>query len=309
LSAEPTLEELLEVQAYFRLPSPALVEKDFYVVKALAAIAGVELETLHLRLVFGGGTALSRAHRLVQRMSEDIDLRIVVDSNRPGRGTLRRLRARITEALLGAGFKFDPDDPAYRKTGNETRYTIYRLPYEPLTTGAGALRPTIQIETAVWPLYRPAVELRVISFVAEALRRPPEVTTIECVSILETAADKFVALTRRAGAELAGLVAEPDPTLVRHLHDLHALREHYDPAEVAALAREVMLADAAAYGNQFPAYRENPLRETLRAVEGLAADPGYARRYEEFQRLMVYGAKVEYAMCIGTLRDLAGQVR
>jgi hypothetical protein len=74
---------------------------------------------------------------------------------------------------------------------------------------------------------------------------------------------------------------------VRHLHDLHALREHYDPAEVAALAREVMLADAEAYGNQFPAYREDPMRETLRAVEGLAADPGYPRRYGDFERSMV----------------------
>jgi hypothetical protein len=258
LSAELTLEELLESRRNFGLPSTALVEKDFYVVRALAAIAAVELEPLPLRLVFGGGTALSRAHRLIRRMSEDIDLRIVVDNDRPGRGTLRRLRARITEALLGAGFKFDPDDPAYRKTGNATRYTVYRLPYEPLATGEGALRPTIQIETAVWPLYRPAVELPVISFVAEALQRPPEIAKIECVSILETAADKFVALTRRAGAELAGLVTEPDPTLVRHLHDLYALRRHYNPAEVAALAREIMLADAAAYGNQFPAYRENP---------------------------------------------------
>ena len=74
MSGEPTLEELLEVQAYFGLPSPALVEKDFYVVRALAAITAVETEGLPLRLVFGGGTALSRAHRLVRRMSEDIDL-------------------------------------------------------------------------------------------------------------------------------------------------------------------------------------------------------------------------------------------
>jgi Nucleotidyl transferase AbiEii toxin, Type IV TA system len=160
----------------------------------------------------------------------------------------------------------------------------------------------------VWPLRRAAVERPVISFVAEALRRTPEIASTACVSILETAADKFVGLTRRAGAELAGL-DEPDPTLVRHLHDLHALREHYDAVEVIALAREVMLADAEAYGNQFPAYRENPVRETLRAVEGLAVDPGYVRRYGEFQRLMVYGAKVEYAICIGTLRDLAGQLR
>jgi hypothetical protein len=48
-------------------------------------------------------------------------------------------------------------------------------------------------------------------------------------------------------------------------------------------------ADAAAYGNQFPAYRENPMQETLRAVEGLSADAGYARQCGEFQRLMVYG--------------------
>jgi hypothetical protein len=124
------------------------------------------------------------------------------------------------------------------------------------------------------------------------LQRPPEVATIECVSIIETAADKFVALARRAGAELAGLVATPDPTLVRHLHDLHALRAHYDPAEVPALAREIMVADAAAYGNQFPAYWEDPMRETLRAGEGLAAEAGYSRQYRGFQRLMVYAVRL-----------------
>jgi predicted nucleotidyltransferase component of viral defense system len=78
----------------------------------------VEIQGLPLRLVFGGGTALRRAHRLVQRMSEDIDLRIAVDNNRSARGAPRRLRARVTEALLGVGFKFDPTDRAYRRTQN-----------------------------------------------------------------------------------------------------------------------------------------------------------------------------------------------
>jgi hypothetical protein len=67
------------------------------------------------------------------------------------------------EALLGASFNFDPEDPAYHKTGNETRYTIYRLPYETTVIGEGALRPTIQIETAVWPLRVPAIELPLMS--------------------------------------------------------------------------------------------------------------------------------------------------
>ena len=35
---KPSLQDLLEVQKRFELPSPVLVEKDWYVVTALAAI-------------------------------------------------------------------------------------------------------------------------------------------------------------------------------------------------------------------------------------------------------------------------------
>jgi hypothetical protein len=38
LNDRPTLQELIEVQRRFGLPDPALVEKDWLVVKALAAI-------------------------------------------------------------------------------------------------------------------------------------------------------------------------------------------------------------------------------------------------------------------------------
>ncbi|MCC6778380.1 MAG: nucleotidyl transferase AbiEii/AbiGii toxin family protein [Hyphomicrobiales bacterium] len=88
LNDRPSLQDLLEIQEHFGLPSPALVEKDWYVVKALAAIAIAD--TAPFRLVFGGGTALSRAHGLIQRMSEDIDLRIV-GVDKPTRGELRKL--------------------------------------------------------------------------------------------------------------------------------------------------------------------------------------------------------------------------
>lgn len=127
MSGEPTLEELLEVQAFLGLPSPALVEKDFHVVRALAAIAA--LDTTPLRLIFGRGTSLSRAYRLVRRMSEDIDLRIVAGQGAPPRGALRRLRTAVTQALLDAGFNFDPEDRAYRVTDNQSRRTVYYLPY------------------------------------------------------------------------------------------------------------------------------------------------------------------------------------
>ena len=305
MSDKPSLQELLEVQAYFGLPSLPLVEKDWYVVKALAAIAAAD--TVPFRLVFGGGTALSRAHRLIRRMSEDIDLKIVGDEE-PTQPALRRLRDTITEALLAAGFGFDPNNTAHRDSGNQSRYTIYHLPYAPIAAGEGALRPEIQIETAVWPLRRPAVMLPVISFVAEAFKRPPEVASIACVSITQTAAEKFVALTRRTAAEIADAGGPRDATQVRHAYDLHVMRGHYDPAEVAALAREVMPHDAEVFGHQFPAYRANPMAETLRAMQALELDPNYARRYSEFRRLMVYGDRIDYAACIDTLKELTEQL-
>jgi hypothetical protein len=75
LSDKLSLQDLLEVQKHFGLPNPALVEKDWYVVKAIAAIAAID--TSPFQLVFNGGTALGRAYRLIGRMSEDIDLKII----------------------------------------------------------------------------------------------------------------------------------------------------------------------------------------------------------------------------------------
>lgn len=305
MNDKPSLQDLLEVQRHFGLPSPALVEKDWYVVKALAALATANVAPF--QLVFSGGTALSRAYRLIRRMSEDIDLKIVstVPTARSG---LRHLREIVTHALLNAGFEFDPESSRYRESGNGSRYTLYRLPYSAVVAGEGALRPEIQIETAVWPLRRTAVERPVISFVAEALKSTPEVAAIPCVALPEVAAEKFVALTRRAGAELADAGGTRDQTLVRHVYDLHMIKAHYDLAEVALLALEIMVADAAAYGHQFPAYRENPVAETLRAVAGLGASPGFADRYEAFQRNMVYGERVDFETAIASVTALSAQV-
>ena len=260
------------------------------------------------RLALSGGTALSRAHRLIRRMSEDIDLKIVSDGprSRPG---LRKLRDTVTRALLCAGFQFDPENAAHRESGNASRYTVYRLPYTPQVTGEGALRPEIKIETAVWPLRLPSIERSVTSFWAEALKQPAEAPSIPCVALVETIAEKFVALTRRAGAELSDVDAPHDKTLVRHVYDLHVARPHYDPAGVIALARDIMRADIEAYGHQFPAYGENPVAETLRAVGGLSTDGRFASDYAAFLRDMVYGEAPDFKTALAAVSALADGLR
>ncbi len=306
MNDRPTLADILEVQRQFRLPLPELVEKDWYVVRALAAIA--EADTGPLRLVFGGGTALSRAHGLLQRMSEDLDLKIVGDGP-PSRTALRGLRETITAKLIAAGFEFVPTNPNHRKSNFENRYTLYRLPYAPLAAGQGPLRPEIKIETSAWPLRRPTVAKPVRSFIAEAFKRPAEVPQIACVAIVETAAEKFVALTRRGGAELAGIQQRRDPTLVRHIYDLWMIREHFALDEAAELAGEIMQADAETYGHQFPAYRDDPQAETLRAVEAIGNDPSFAANYAALLRDMVYGAAPDFGTALTILQSLAERIK
>jgi predicted nucleotidyltransferase component of viral defense system len=199
LNGRPTLEELLEIQAHFGLPNAALVEKDWYVVKALAAITARDLSPF--RLVFGGGTALSRAHGLIHRMSEDIDLKVISDA-KPSRSQLGNLRDHITDAILVAGLTFDPQNPEHRRSMYKNKFVRYQLFYAPIIKGEGALRPEIQIDTLTIQARRPTTERPVRSFIAQGYDRPAEVASIACSAIAESAAEKLVALTRRAGADL-----------------------------------------------------------------------------------------------------------
>ena len=169
LSDRPTLEQLLEVQEHFGLPGPALVEKRLVRHERWRRLPPSTPATS--RLVFGGGTALSRAYGLTRRMSEDVDLKIVREKA-PSRGELRKLRADITDALLAAGFVFDPENEAHRKTMYEGRYTKYQQPYQADRRRQGnSLGPMSRSRPRSGRCVREAVEKSVISFVAEAYGR------------------------------------------------------------------------------------------------------------------------------------------
>jgi hypothetical protein len=305
LNADPTT--LAEVQAYFGLQSVTPIEKDWQVVRAIRALAAVD--TAPFRLVFGGGTALARAHKLIRRMSEDVDFKIVPVADAPTSGAaLRRqlgaLRDGVSRSLMEAGFVLDSSMPRSR---NENRYMLYQLPYEG-DVSAAHLRPTIQVELTYSPLRLPAVRMPVASFVAEAFSHQPEVDSVECVAIAETAAEKLVSLTRRTAMQLAGLSRDDDTALIRHVYDLHVLREHYDPSVVSALADEIVHQDGIIFANQYPAYRDQPMVETRKAVEALAAEPIYRERYAAFQRNMVYGNHADYTSALATVEGLVRQL-
>jgi predicted nucleotidyltransferase component of viral defense system len=298
--------DLRPVADYFGLPGPGPVAKDFVVVRAIRAL--VALNVAPFALVFGGGTALARAHKLVRRMSEDVDFKFIPTPAAPvSHSGLRRqrsvLRDRVTAALQAAGFAFDPKDAI--RSRDENGYTIYQLPYA--AEGAGnELRSTIQIELKHTTLRLPGVVLPVSSFVAEALNRAPEVSAIACASVTETAAEKLVSLMRRTAMDLAGLSRDFDPALVRHIYDLHVLRDHVDRGTVIRLACDIAAADAEEFRNQYPAYHADIAGETQKALDALRTDPVHRVRYDGFVAAMVYGERVEFDAALETVADLVG---
>ena len=84
------------------------VEKDYHVTQAIAALTAVENE--FFALVFQGGTCLSKAYKLIARMSEDVDFRVVqkksaqVLGKEARRKKLRHFRHDLIHALKDAGF-------------------------------------------------------------------------------------------------------------------------------------------------------------------------------------------------------------
>jgi hypothetical protein len=135
------------------------------------------------------------------------------------------------------------------------------------------------------------------------------VPDIPCVAIKQTAAEKFVGLTRRVGVEMADTGRERDATLMRHIYDLHVIRPHYDPAEVAAMALPIMEHDADEFGQHLPAYRGDPVAETLRALTGLQGDVDYARSFAHLLDDMVYGKRIAFETALATLAEVAAQLK
>ena len=295
---------LRTVADYFGLVGTAPVEKDLHVVRAIRAVTSIDAHPF--TLVFGDGTALARAHKIVRRMSEDVDFKVVPRPATPvSRNGLRRalgkLGDQVTQSLLDAGFVFDPKDSACKHSQNENRYTVWQIPYG--SAGQG-LRPTTQIELTYTSLRLPAVTLPVSSFVTEAHRHPPEIPALSCVSVTQTAAEKLVALTRRTAMDLAGLSRDADPALVRHIYDLHLMRGFVDHDVVAGMAKEIAAADAVEFRNQYPAYHADIAGETRKALDALSTDPVHRARYTEFVAAMVYGEKAEFAYALATVSTM-----
>lgn len=304
--------DLEAVQDFYNFTGVSVIEKDLEIIKVLRIFSDIQVDGL--QFVFAGGTCLSRAHRLVSRMSEDLDIKIVLDEEaaRSSSGRQRKvlgcLKSRLLAELGKVGLRLDGNDEQSLTARNNNRCVEYKLTYDRQTNDASALDPRIKLETVVSVLRRQVVERSVSSLAAEAYQHEPEVSTIACVSVAETAAEKVVSLTRRVAAKLESNSDHFDNRIIRHIYDLHMIRSGIDLAEVGSMAREIADQDARQFARQHPAYAADPQMATRRALEALSDDPAHEEEYERFVRQMVYGEKIEFHEAMTTVNEIAASL-
>lgn len=264
----------------------AFIEKDWFVTQVIKILAGSMFQDFSI--VFTGGTCLSKAHKLIERFSEDIDFRVLAPSLKglstsKVKTTLSNFKKHIV-ALLEQHFEVLNIDA---RNGNK-QITI-NLAYPTVAEPSDALRPHIKLELTLSDLRLPSFSLPVSSFINEVTGEAPEVETIACISPVENAADKLSAMVWRIPARIRG-EGDKQPDVVRHLHDIAKLCEIALAHEsFKDLAIQIIESDT----NRSETLAELSVQDKLNAViQILESDPKYPQEYNSFVKQMAYNDEV-----------------
>ncbi|WP_373516113.1 nucleotidyl transferase AbiEii/AbiGii toxin family protein [Persicitalea sp.] len=296
---------LIEEVALVKGVSEAFIEKDWYATQVIKLLT--QPPQRDFILVFTGGTALSKAHRLIHRFSEDIDFRVLAptldgQNNSQIRKAMSGFKKSVVE-LLNESFD------TFKTTASDyNRNIIIDLDYPSRFNPAEVLRPHIKLELTMGSLQLPSVGLPVSSLVNEVAGQPGEVESIACVDPVENAADKVSALAWRVPSRVRG-AQDKQPDLVRHLHDLAMLSEKamHSPHFVGLVNRALSRDD-----NRAAEVTGLSVQEKIsKAMEILATDPAYPREYEKFVSGMSYAGRdvvPSYATALSRMRILASYI-
>lgn len=295
---KPRLDLITAIVAEAQFPgiTAGLLEKDEHLTDALEAIFGHQFQ--HATLVFCGGTSLSKGHALIERMSEDADLKLILseEASTWSQNQLRRylgdeVRDKIDGALSALGFEQDLEMRASRN-GNRYFHTqwAYQRAYE--YGEASGLRPNLQIElTARAPLL-PIEVLRLGSLADRLANRDGKSFDVPTVAVAETEAEKVLSFLRRYAQNQAGKMIRPwDTALVRHIYDVHCI--HMQQPELIGQAipvfSELVAGDQAELGQQHPEFLEDPIAVLEKALQSIGGEVSTREEYERNLLPLVYG--------------------
>jgi predicted nucleotidyltransferase component of viral defense system len=272
----------------------ALLEKDEHLTDALRAMFELKLE--HATLVFCGGSSLSKAHRLIERMSEDADIKVVLadaanawSKNKTRRYLGDEVRGRIAETMANLGFTEEIDK---RRSLNDNRYMHSQWAYQRAYEGIAALRPNLQLELVVRRPTLPTETAQIESLADRLTDSTRHATQATVVAVAETLAEKILSFLRRFAQHRGGKMLQAwDTALVRHIYDSHCIVQQ-TPTVVDA-ARDAFVAltmgDVEEFGYQDAAFAADPKAVMTAALQAAKNDPRTRDEYERNLLPLVYG--------------------
>jgi predicted nucleotidyltransferase component of viral defense system len=292
----------------------SLLEKDEHLTAALQAV--FELKFEYASLIFCGGTSLSKAHNLIERMSEDADIKVVLSqdiANWPKMQIRRYLgdevRGSILKTLEDIGLQ---EDKKARLSQNENRYFHCQWTYRRTYEGIVALRPNLQLElTARSPVL--PIHSATIGTLADKLASRTEHTfTVPVVSIAETLAEKVLSFLRRFAQHRSGYMQQDwDTALVRHIYDVHCIVANKPEVLADSVAAFSVLTetDVEEFGHQDPAFASNPKSVLNTALNQVKIDPQSRKEYQDVLLPLVYGqGKYSFDEAWSSFEDIASRL-
>ena len=287
---------------------PAILEKDILITDVLNTINSLE-EPL-VDFVFCGGTSLSKGYRLIERMSEDIDYKLVVSDSMPKsqRGSfLSDLKYRVISVVEESGFAVPSADII---ANDKNHYVSLNLQYQSRFSAVASLRPEIKLEfSARAPLLE--TQLTTIgTMLDDVIERQSKQTQIKCVSIEETLAEKVLSFLRRTAEERAGRGREAyDERLIRHVYDVCSIVSKHDQLSLPLeYFRQMVAADGNRFRNRHPEFHEDPVKEMESALKALHDDPMFDRYYERFVGDLMFGTKLSFEDARAVFSDCASRL-
>jgi len=260
----------------------AFVEKDWFITQTIKIL--IENPYQDFQLVFAGGTALSKAHKLIQRFSEDIDFRITAPSLSQTTTSIKRKKlSGFKKHVLELLENHYPKVSLIAKDNN--KHIIFEIDYPTIYEITDILRPHIKLEFILADLILSGVMQPVSSFINELSNADAEIQQVLCLNPVENSADKLSAIVWRIPSRIRGN-NDKQPDIVRHLHDLTKLSEQaLNSPDFIQLAVDTIDRDK----DRAEMLAGLSISEKLSKVLNiLDTDPEYPKEYERFVNSMSY---------------------
>lgn len=274
----------------------AVLEKDLLITEALRTVATPDEDGP--QLIFCGGTCLSKAYGLIDRMSEDIDFKLVLPtglSSNTRRRLLSQIKKRLIQVFTDADFSV-PVEGVKARDGNH--YIQLDLQYRSRFPVVASLRPAIKVEINARPPILPTTTQAIASMLDRLIQTSSPALQLKCISVEETLAEKVLSFLRRTAEAQAGRNrAEYDSRLVRHIYDVHAIvQRHRDMSLPHACFAALVVSDAAQFQNQYPEFAADPVGQMQTTLDALRDDSGlFEHDYLRFVDELVFGKPVTFA--------------